>query len=74
MDTIYTATTMPIDSGWVLGIIVTLGGTVGTMGGAMWAFMVGRLRKQDEVIKGLQADIDRISKGCGHSECLWKNR
>ena len=68
------ATTMPIETGWIFGIIGILGSTVGTMAGAMWIFMVSRLKKQDVIIDRLQADVDRLSKGCGLPECLWKGR
>jgi hypothetical protein len=74
MDTIYCIATMAIEEGWVLGTIGILGSTVGTMAGAMWLFMVNRLRKQDAIIEGQQSQIDRISKGCGLPECLWKGR
>jgi hypothetical protein len=74
MNALHIASTLPIDGGWILGIITILGSTVGTMGGAMWIFMVNRLKKQDEIIKGLQEDVARMSKGCGIPECLWKGR
>ena len=74
MTAIYIASTMPIETGWILGTIGILGSTVGTMAGAMWLFMVNRLKKQDVIIERLQEDVERMSKGCGIPECLWKGR
>ena len=74
MTALHIASTMPIETGWILGTIGILGSTVGTMAGAMWLFMVNRLRKQDLIIDRLQEDVKRMSKGCGIPECLWKGR
>ena len=82
------ANNMDIPIGWVLATIGTLALTIGGMGGAMWAFMLSRLRKQDEQItardktiadqaasiKHLEEDVERLSKGCGINNCVWAKR
>ena len=75
------ANDMQIDIGWVLGAIGALGTTIATLAGVMWGFVKSRLLAQDKLIEAqtamiakLQDDIDRLGKGCGHAECLWKHR
>ena len=64
--------TIPIE--WVLSIFGMLGGVIATLAGILWTTMKARLEKQDRIIEKLQEDVDRLSKGCGHAECLWRNR
>jgi len=63
-----------IPVGWILGSIGGLCGVISALAGIMWAFMQSRLRLQDEIIKHLQDDVDRLSKGCLADGCLWKGR
>ena len=65
---------MEIPIEWVLGVIISLGGVIGTLATIMWNMMKGRLAAQDIIIKRLQDDIDRLSKGCGLKTCIWKNQ
>ena len=60
--------------GWVLGIIGTLGGVITALASLLWQTMKDRLAAQDRIIDGLRADIERMSKGCGQRECLWRER
>ena len=66
------AITIPV--GWVLGIITALGAVISTLAITLWQTMKSRLEKQDQIIEKLQEDIDRLSHGCGHADCLWKSR
>jgi hypothetical protein len=72
---------MQLDIGWVLGAIGVLSTTIATLAGVMWGFVKSRLLAQDQIIAAqavtiakLQDDIDRVSKGCGHPDCLWGKR
>lgn len=67
--------------GWILATIGTLAATIATIAGVMWAFMQSRLAAQDKIIEAqtttiakLQDDVERLAKGCGHPECLWRGR
>lgn len=66
---------------WLLGIIGVLGTTIATLAAVMWAFMKSRLEAQDRVIESqtvmvekLKSDVDRMSKGCGMDQCIWRHR
>ncbi|MGB1260880.1 MAG: hypothetical protein ACPG6P_12610 [Akkermansiaceae bacterium] len=63
---------IPIE--WILGTIGLLGTTISTLATIIFVSLNSRLKTQDAIIKRLQDDIDRISKGCGIKECLWKDR
>lgn len=57
---------------WILGIIGTLGGVIGALASLLWSTMRDRLSAQDRIIDGLRTDIERMSKGCGVENCLWR--
>lgn len=66
---------------WILATIGTLSGAIATLAGIMWGFMKSRLAAQDAIIQAqgntiakLQDDVERMAKGCGQTECLWKGR
>lgn len=63
-----------IPIGWILGIIGTLGGIIATLASVIWSTLKSRLEAQDRIIQGLQEDVDRLSKGCGHTACSWRFR
>lgn len=72
---------MQIPIAWVLGVIISLGGVIGTLAGIMWSFVKSRIDAQDKIIeaqnstiKSLQSDVDRMAKGCGLTGCVWKDR
>lgn len=60
--------------GWILATIGTLGGVISILAGIIWAIMKDRLAVQDRIIEKLQDDVDRLSKGCGQTACLWHKR
>lgn len=59
---------------WILGIISGLSGAIVTLAVTIWRTMASRLTAQDRIIDGLRADVERMSKGCGLSSCIWKTR
>lgn len=65
---------MQIPVEWVLGVIASLATVVSGLAGLLWNTMQSRLAKQDVIIKNLQDDVDRLSHGCGHPDCLWGRR
>lgn len=69
-----TARELVVPVGWVLSIFGLLGGIIATLAGIIYSSLKERLAVQDRIIEKLQADIDRLSEGCGHKECHWKNR
>ena len=73
-ETIQSARELVVPVGWLLAIIATLGGVIATLAGIIWTTLKERLSVQDGIIKKLQDDIDRLSKGCGIDACIWRNR
>jgi hypothetical protein len=74
MAEIETVKELVVPVGWLLAIIGTLGGVIATLATIIWTTLKERLAVQDKIIDKLQDDIDRLSKGCGHNSCIWKNR
>ena len=60
--------------GWLITIIGSLGATIATLAGIIWRTLKERLAIQDKIITKLQDEVDRLSKGCGHQQCVWKSR
>jgi hypothetical protein len=81
IDNMYLAGTVNVDVNWIIGIIGILGTSLGSVAGVLWSFTLSRLKKQDaqinaqnETISNLQADIKRMSRGCGATDCVWRVR
>jgi len=64
--------TLPV--GWILTCIGGLATVIATLAGIIYASLNSRLAAQDKIIDRLQADIERMSKGCGVKECMWRDR
>lgn len=69
---------MEIPIAWILGTIISLGGVIASLAGIMWSFVKSRIDAQDKIIeaqnstiRGLQADVERMSHGCGANGCVW---
>ena len=73
MDNIETARELVVPVAWLIAIIGALGGVIATLAGVLWSTMKERLAVQDGIIKNLQDDVERMSKGCGMKECMWRN-
>ena len=65
---------MEVSPEWILGVFAILGAVISTLAGIIYKIMVGRLAAQDRIIEGLQDDVDRLSQGCGISQCIWRER
>jgi hypothetical protein len=63
---------MTIPISWILGCIGGLATVIATLAGIIYSSLSSRLAAQDKVIERLQQDIDRMSKGCGASGCVWR--
>ena len=74
METIETARELVVPVAWLIAIIATLGGVIATLAGVIWTTLKERLAVQDRIIEKLQDDVNRLSKGCGHTDCVWKTR
>jgi len=72
METIETARELVVPVAWLIAIIATLGGVIATLAGVIWTTLKERLSVQDRIIEKLQDDVDRLAKGCGHVDCVWK--
>jgi hypothetical protein len=72
METIETARELVVPVAWLIAIIATLGGVIATLAGVIWTTLKERLSVQDRIIEKLQDDVDRLAKGCGHTDCVWK--
>jgi hypothetical protein len=72
MENVETARELVVPVAWLITIIGALGGVIATLAGLLWTIMKDRLAVQDDIIKKLQDDVDRLSKGCGIKECLWR--
>jgi hypothetical protein len=59
---------------WLLSTIGLLGGVIATLAGIIYKSLSARLAAQDKIIDGLRQDVERMAKGCGHKECLWRGR
>jgi hypothetical protein len=64
--------TIPVE--WLLSVLIGLGGIIATLAGIIYKTLSSRIAAQDTIINRLQEDIDRLSKGCGLTSCIWKNR
>jgi hypothetical protein len=60
--------------GWILTTIGLLGSVIATLAGIIYSSLSARIATQDKIIKRLQEDIGRMSKGCGLQGCHWKAR
>lgn len=65
---------MEIPPEWILGSIVALGGIIATMAQTIDNSLSKQIDHQNRIIENLQDDVDRLSKGCGVVECLWRER
>jgi hypothetical protein len=65
---------MNIPVEWILSVLLGLGGVIATLAGLLWRTMNNRLETQDRIIANLQADVARLSKGCGIESCIWRLR
>jgi len=87
-ETMYLANNVDIDANWLLGAISTLAGTLWVFMMSRLKKQDEIIKSQGETITNmgevienygktvthLEADVKRMSRGCGVAECLWKDR
>jgi hypothetical protein len=66
------ATTVTLPVTWLLTAIISLGGVIATLAGIIYSTLTKRIDAQDRMIEHLKTDIERMRKGCGMKECIWK--
>ena len=66
------AVTLPV--AWILATMGVLGSVIATLAGIIYSSLSARIAAQDKIIKRLQADIERMAKGCGAEGCHWRKR
>lgn len=59
-----------IPASWVFG----LAAVISALAGIIYASLSSRIAAQEKMIENLQEDIKRMSQGCGHGGCFWKDR
>ena len=59
---------------WILSTIGGLAAVIATLAGIIYSSLQSRLAAQDQIIEHLRKDVDRLTKGCGFRECLWRER
>ena len=69
-ETLATTVTLPVT--WLLTAIISLGGVIATLAGIIYSTLTKRIDAQDRMIEHLKTDIERMRKGCGIKECIWK--
>jgi hypothetical protein len=69
-ETLATTVTLPVT--WLLTAIISLGGVIATLAGIIYSTLTKRIDAQDRMIEDLKTDIERMRKGCGIRECIWK--
>lgn len=62
---------MEISAEWILASFLSLAAIIGTMARVIYNSLSDRIKAQDKIIGNLQDDVDRLSKGCGYTGCLW---
>ena len=63
-----------IPIGWILSRIGGLGAILATLAGIIYSSLNARLAEQNRIIEKLQGDFDRMARGCGVREFLWRER
>ncbi len=59
---------------WLLSTIGLLGGVIATLAGIIYTSLSARLAAQDKIIDHLRLEVERMGKGCGQRDCLWRGR
>jgi hypothetical protein len=70
IETVASTVTLPVT--WLLTAIISLGGVIATLAGIIYSTLTKRIDAQDRMIEHLKVDIERMRKGCGIGECVWR--
>jgi hypothetical protein len=65
---------MNIPTEWVLASMGGLATVISSLAILIYRSLSGEITNLRIVVAKLQDDVDRLSKGCGITQCLWKNR
>lgn len=81
MTDLLATTEVILPVGWVISAIAALCGTIATLAASVWGYVQRHIAKQDaiianqgEMIRKLQDEIKVLSRGCGLTDCGWRNR
>jgi len=65
---------MTIPTEWILMVLLALATVISTLGFFFNDPAATEIATLRTIVAKLQEDVDRLSKGCGLSACLYKNR
>lgn len=65
---------MNIPTEWILSSIGGLAAVISSLAILIYRSLSAEITNLRIVVAKLQDDVDRMSKGCGITQCLWKNR
>jgi hypothetical protein len=65
---------MNIPAEWVLASMGSLSAVISALALLIYRSLSSEIANLRIVVAKLQDDVDRLSKGCGIMQCLWKNR
>jgi hypothetical protein len=65
---------MNIPTEWVLASMGGLATVISSLAILIYRSLSSEITNLRIVVAKLQDDVDRMSKGCGITQCLWKNR
>jgi cell division protein FtsL len=81
MIDIIATTEVILPVGWIISAIAALCGTIATLAASVWGYVQRHIAKQDaiianqgDMIRKLQDEIANLTKGCGITDCHWRNR
>jgi hypothetical protein len=65
---------MNISPEWILAAIGALATCISSLAIIIYRSLSSEITNLRIVVGKLQDDVDRLSKGCGLTTCIWKNR
>ena len=65
---------MNVPTEWILMVMIALATVISTLAAIIYRQLSTEIATLRGLISRLQADVDRLSKGCGLGACLYRNR
>jgi hypothetical protein len=65
---------MTVPTEWILTVLIALATVISTLAAIIYRQLAAEIATLRTIVAKLQEDVDRLSKGCGISACLYKNR
>ena len=56
----------------IFGVLAGAGSIIATLAVVIYKTLLSRLTAQDTIIDDLRREVDRLGKGCGIAQCIWK--